>query len=108
MLNKMTSLVENLIVYPKNMQKNLEKTGGLIFSQNVLLALARKGLSREDAYRMVQRNAMQVWKKGGSFLSRLKRDKEIAKHLSARELDESFDLKQRLKNVDYIFNRVFG
>lgn len=108
MLSKMTSLMEDLIVYPENMRKNLEKTRGLIFSQNILLALARKGLSREDAYRMVQGNAMQVWKKGGSFLARLKRDKEIAKYLSARELDELFDLKQSLKNIDYIFNRVFG
>lgn len=108
MLTKMTGLISKLIVYPKNMRKNMERTGGLIFSQNILLALTRKGVSREDAYRMVQKNAMQTWEKGGSFLARLKKDKKIKKHLSLRELDKAFDLKYHLKQVDYIFKRVFG
>lgn len=107
MLTKMSALVERLVVYPENMQKNLEKTKGLFFSQNILLALTRKGVQRDAAYRMVQRNAMRVWEKGGNFLSLLKKDKEIGKHLSARELEKSFNLKSHLKNIDQIFNRVF-
>jgi len=108
MLTKMTGLIDRLIVYPENMRRNLEKTGGLIFSQNVLLALTGKGVSREDAYRMVQKNAMQTWKKGGSFLARLKKDRGIKRHLSIRELNAAFDLQGHLKNVDHIFKRVFG
>ncbi len=104
---KMTQLLDRLIVYPKNMQKNLEKTGGLIFSQYILLALTRKGVSREEAYRIVQRNAMAVWEKGGNFLSRLKKDKEIKKYLTIKELEKSFNLNYHLKNVDNIFKRVF-
>ena len=86
----------------------MEKTGGLIFSQNVLLTLTRKGVSREDAYRIVQKHAMQTWEKGGNFLARLKKDSQIQRHLSLRELNKAFDLKHHLKNVDYIFKRVFG
>jgi len=108
MLTKMTGLIDQLIVYPENMRRNMEKTGGLIFSQNVLLALTRQGISREDAYRMVQRNAMATWKKGGSFLARLKKDRDIKRHLSVRELNAAFDLRNHLKNVDYLFKRVFG
>ena len=107
MLNKTTSMIDQLVVYPKNMKKNLEQTGGLIFSQHVLLILTRKGVSREEAYKMVQRNAMQTWKKGGSFLARLKRDKELKKHLSTKELESAFDLKYHMKNIDAIFKRVF-
>ncbi|MFQ5671805.1 MAG: adenylosuccinate lyase [Nitrospinales bacterium] len=108
MLTKMTGLIDRLIVYPENMRRNLEKTGGLIFSQNVLLALTRKGVTREDAYRMVQRNAMETWKKGGKFLARLKKDRDIKRHLSVSELNAAFDLQGHLKNIDHIFKRVFG
>jgi len=107
MLAKMTQLIEKLIVYPENMIKNLEKTGGLIFSQYILLALTRKGVSREEAYKIVQKNAMATWEKGGSFLSRLKKDKDVKKYLSVKELEKSFDLNYHLKNVDTIFKRVF-
>ncbi|QPJ64935.1 MAG: adenylosuccinate lyase [Candidatus Nitrohelix vancouverensis] len=108
MLKKMTRLVERLLVYPKNMKKNLEQTRGLIFSQSVLLALVRKGAQREDAYRWVQRNAMRVWEKGEDFLPLLKKDKEVKKFLSGKELEQAFNLKSQFKNVDTIFRRVFG
>ncbi len=107
MLTQMTRLVDQLLVYPKNMKKNLEQTGGLIFSEHVLLALTRKGVVRDQAYRMVQRNAMQVWEKGGDFMALLKQDKDIQKHLTDKEIDKAFDLKNHLKNVNKIFNRVF-
>ncbi len=107
MLRRMTSLVENLLVYPENMKKNLEMTGGLVFSGNVLLELAREGVSRDDAYRLVQKNAMKAWKGEGKFLALLKKDKQIGKYLSARDLEKSFDLKKHLKNVDRIFKRIF-
>ncbi len=107
MLTKMVSLVKNLLVYPDNMKKNLEKTGGLIFSEHILLALTQKGITRDVAYRMVQRNAMRVWEKGGNFISLLKKDKEIKKHLSPKEIDKAFSLKNHLKNVDNIFDRIF-
>ncbi|MEE8207070.1 MAG: lyase family protein, partial [Nitrospinaceae bacterium] len=107
MLTQMTRLIDQLLVYPKNMKKNLEKTGGLIFSEHVLLALTRKGVVRDKAYRMVQRNAMQVWEQGGDFPALLKQDKDIRKHLTDREIDQAFDLKSHLKNVDKIFKRVF-
>lgn len=107
MLTQMTRLVDQLLVYPKNMKKNLEQTGGLIFSEHVLLALTRKGVVRDKAYRMVQRNAMQVWEKGGDFPGLLKQDKDIRKHLTDKEIDQAFDMNNHLKNVDKIFNRVF-
>ena len=107
MLTKMTRLVDQLLVYPKNMKKNLEQTGGLIFSEHVLLALTRKGVVRDQAYRMVQRNAMQVWEQGGDFPALLKQDQDIKKHLSDKEIDKAFDMKNHLKNVNKIFNRVF-
>lgn len=107
MLRRMTGMMDKLLVYPKNMMKNLEITRGLIFSQNVLLALVRKGVRREEAYRMVQRNAMRVWKKGEAFLPLLKKDREIRKILSAKELEAAFNLKTQLKNVDHIFARIF-
>ena len=107
MLRKMTGLVQKMIVYPKNMRKNLELTGGLCYSQTVLLALVRKGLTREEAYQLVQRNAMRAWKGKGSFLSLLKRDSEIKKYLSGKELDQVFNLKTQLKNVDKLFKRIF-
>ncbi len=107
MLTRMTKLIDQLLVYPKNMKKNLEQTGGLIFSEHVLLALTRKGVVRDKAYRMVQRNAMQVWEKGGDFPALLKQDTDIRKYLTDKEIDKAFDMKNHLKNVDKIFNRVF-
>jgi adenylosuccinate lyase len=107
MLRKMTSMMDKLMVYPDNMMRNLEKTGGLIFSQSVLLALVRKGITREEAYKLVQKNAMQSWTKGKDFLTLLKKDKDIRKLLSAGEIDKTFKLKTQFKNIDRIFKRVF-
>lgn len=107
MLKKMTKLMDGLIVYPDNMMRNLEKTGGLIYSQSVLLALVRKGITREEAYKLVQRNAMQSWTTGKDFLKLLKKDKEIIKLLSATEIDKTFKLKTQFRNIDRIFKRVF-
>ena len=107
MLRKMTKMMDGLVVYPDNMIRNLEKTGGLIYSQSVLLALVRKGISREEAYKLVQKNAMQSWTKGKDFLMLLKKDKEITKLLSVTEIDKTFKLKTQYKNIDRIFKRVF-
>ena len=107
-LNRLAGLVEKLVVYPDNMKRNLDKLGGLVHSQRVLLALTQAGVSREDAYRLVQRNAMPVWQGKGDFLSLLKADKDVAKALSAKELESLFDLGYHLKHVDAIFTRVFG
>ena len=107
MLKKMTQLIDGLIVYPENMMRNLEKTGGLIYSQSVLLALVRKGITREEAYKLVQKNAMQSWTTGKDFLKLLKKDKDIKKLLSVAEIDETFKLKTQFKNIDRIFKRVF-
>ena len=107
MLKKMTKLIDGLIVYPENMMRNLEKTGGLIYSQSVLLALVRKGITREEAYKLVQKNAMQSWTTGKDFLKLLKKEKDIKKLLSVAEIDETFKLKTQFKNIDRIFKRVF-
>jgi len=107
MLKKMTSMMDRLMVYPENMMRNLEQTGGLIFSQSILLALVRKGITREVAYRLVQKNAMQSWTDGKDFLTSLKKDKDIRKLLSAGEIDKAFQLKTQFKNIDRIFKRVF-
>jgi len=107
MLRKMTNLIDRLLVYPKNMIKNLEQTRGLIYSQSVLLALVRKNAQREDAYRWVQRNAMRVWEKNENFLALLKKDKDIKKFLTSKELENEFKLKSQFKNIDAIFKRVF-
>lgn len=107
MLKKMTSMMDRLMVYPENMMRNLEKTGGLIYSQSVLLALVKKGINREEAYRLVQENAMQSWTDGKDFLTLLKKDKDIRKLLSAREIEQTFKLKNQLNNIDRIFKRVF-
>jgi len=107
-LARLTSIVDKLIVYPENMKKNLERLGGLIHSQRVLIALTQKGVAREDAYRLVQRNAMRVWHGEGDFLTFLKGDPDVRKHLSEAELEENFDLGYHLKHVDTIFQRVFG
>jgi len=107
-LARLTGIVERLKVYPETMRKNLDRLGGLVHSQRVMLALTRKGVAREEAYRLVQRNAMNVWNEGGDFLARLKADKEVRKHLSEAELKAEFDLDYHFKHVDTIFRRVFG
>ena len=107
MLRKMTRMMEHLIVYPKNMMRNLEKTEGLIFSQSVLLALVEKGISREEAYSLVQKNAMQSWTKGKDFLALLKKDKKVSSLLTKKEIEKIFNLKAQFKNVDIIFKRIF-
>jgi adenylosuccinate lyase len=107
-LARLTGVVEKLLVYPENMQKNLDLLGGLVHSQRVLLALTQKGASREDAYKFVQRNAMPVWRGEGDFLDLLKKDPDVKRLLTDAELEEQFDLSYHLKHVDTIFNRVFG
>ena len=107
MLRKMTSMIERLIVYPENMMRNLKKTEGLIFSQSVLLALVDKGITREEAYKLVQKNAMQSWTKGKDFLTLLKKDKKIGALLKKDEIEKIFNLKAQFKNVDIIFKRIF-
>jgi adenylosuccinate lyase len=108
MLNRFTSLIENLIVYPENMKANLEKMGGLIYSEAVLLLLTKKGLSREEAYGVVQRNAMRGWEKGEDFKTLLSQDEGIKRLLTQEELDAVFDVRSHLKHIDDIFRRVFG
>jgi adenylosuccinate lyase len=108
-LARLASIVDKLIVYPAAMQKNLDRLGGLIHSQRVLIALTQKGVSREDAYRLVQRNAMKVWNGSESdFLSLLKADKDVRAKLSSGELEANFDLGHHFRHVDTIFKRVFG
>ena len=107
-LVRLAGLIDKLLVYPANMQKNLDRLGGLVHSQRVLLALTQKGASREDSYKLVQRNAMPVWRGEGDFLQLLKKDTEVKKYLSDAELEELFDLGYHLKHVDTIFKRVFG
>jgi adenylosuccinate lyase len=109
-LARLTGVIDRLLVYPERMAKNLDRMGGLVHSQRVLLALTQAGLSREDSYALVQRNAMKVWESDGelSLLDLLKADPEVATRLSDAQLDELFDLDYHLKNVDTIFDRVFG
>jgi len=109
-LARLTGVVDKLLVYPERMQKNLDRMGGLVHSQRVLLALTQAGLSREDAYGLVQRNAMKVWESDGqlSLLALLKADPEVSQRLSGDELDALFDLNYHLQHVDTIFDRVFG
>ncbi|MEE7502777.1 adenylosuccinate lyase [Methylobacterium mesophilicum] len=106
-LARMTGVMEKLLVYPANMQKNLDRLGGLIHSQRVLLALTQAGVSREDSYRLVQRNAMPVWRGEGDFLALLKADPEVAAALPAEQIEACFDLGYHFKHVDTIFGRVF-
>ncbi len=107
-LNRLAGVVDKLVVYPDTMRKNLDRLGGLVHSQRVLIALTQKGVSREDAYRMVQRNAMPVWQGKGDFMSLLKADPDVRKVLKDKEIEANFDLKHHLKHVDTIFKRVFG
>ena len=106
MLNKMCFLMENLYVYPDNMMKNINLTGGLIFSQEVLLALVKSGITREDAYEIVQKNAMQVWKEKKDFKELLKQDNIITNKLSNDEIDDLFDLEKILININKIYKRI--
>jgi adenylosuccinate lyase len=108
MLYRCTGLIENLVVYPENMLKNLNLMRGLVFSQRVLLELARKGASRENAYSLVQRNAMKVWEEGKDFKEELLADSEVRSYLSSEEINNAFDLAYHFKHVDTIFTRVFG
>jgi adenylosuccinate lyase len=107
-LNRLAGVIENLVVYPENMKKNLDRLGGLHNSQRVLLALTQAGVSREEAYRLVQRNAMKTWKTGADFLAELKADDEVVAAVPAGQLDDMFDLGYHIKHVDTIFKRVFG
>ncbi len=108
-LNRLAGIIDRLIVYPANMQKNLDKLGGLVHSQRVLIALTQKGVAREDAYRLVQRNAMKVWSgESSDFLGLLKADKDMRAALSDKEIEANFDLGYHFKHVDTIFKRVFG
>lgn len=107
-LSRLTSVIDKLLVYPDNMMKNLNKFRGLVHSQRVLLALTQAGVSREDAYRLVQRNAMKVWEHGKDFLEELLADEDVRKALSEEQIREKFDLGYHTKHIDTIFHRVFG
>ena len=107
-LARLAGVIDKLVVYPDNMRKNLDRLGGLVHSQRVLLALTQKGVAREEAYRLVQRNAMKAWQDGGDFLTLLKADQDVRKHLSEAELTANFDLDFHFSHVDTIFRRVFG
>lgn len=108
MLNRLKGILQEMHVYPERMKANIDRSYGLYNSQRVMLALTEKGLTREDAYTMVQRNAMESWKRGMSFMNLLLKDNEITKYLSPKEIEEIFDMEYYLRNVDYIFRRVFN
>ena len=107
-LRRLAGVVERLVIYPENMRKNLDRLGGLVHSQRVLLALTQKGVAREDAYAAVQAAAMKVWRGEGRFIDFLKADPEVRPRLTDAELDELFDDAYHFKHVDTIFARVFG
>ncbi|MGY8990019.1 MAG: adenylosuccinate lyase, partial [Rhodospirillales bacterium] len=107
-LVRLTGVIDKLLVYPDAMQKVLDQLGGIIFSQRVLLELTQAGMSREDSYEAVQRNAMKVWEGKGSLLELLKKDKAVTKLLDAKSLTALFDMKYHTKHVDTVFKRVFG
>jgi adenylosuccinate lyase len=107
-LMRLTGVIDKLLVYPNNMEKNMNKFRGLVHSQRVLLALTQAGASREDSYRLVQRNAMKVWEQDKDFLTELLADSEVTALLSEEEIKEKFDLGYHTKHVDTIFKRVFG
>ena len=106
-LNRLADVIDKLVVYPENMQKNLDRLGGLVHSQRVLIALTQKGVAREDAYGLVQRNAMKVWAGEGDFLNLLKADPDVRAKLSHQEIETNFDLGYHHKHVDTVFKRVF-
>jgi adenylosuccinate lyase len=107
-LARLTSVVDKLVVYPERMQSNLDLLGGLVHSQQVLLELTQKGMSREDAYKAVQRNAMASWKEGKNYRALLEADADVAKHLTPKDIEALFDLGQHTRHVDTLFKRVFG
>jgi adenylosuccinate lyase len=107
-LVRLTNIIDKLVVYPDRMQHNLDRLGGLVFSQRILLALTQAGISREDSYRLVQKHAMKVWEHGKDFLTELSADKDITQHMSPAKLKALFDVKFHTKHVDTIFKRVFG
>ncbi len=107
-LVRLTMVMDKLVVYPENMQKNMDKLGGLHNSQRVLLALTQAGSSREDAYRLVQKSAMKVWLEGANFIEELKNDKEVTAYLSNEEIEDKFDIEYHTKHIDTIFERVFN
>jgi adenylosuccinate lyase len=109
MLAKTADLIDTLVVYPERMRQNLEGTGGLVFSGQLLLDLVESGtLTREDVYRMVQRNAMKAWQDGANFRELIEAEPEIASRISRKQIERAFDLNRQLRNVDKIFARVFG
>ena len=107
-LHRLAGVIEKLVIYPENMLKNMNKFKGLVMSQRVLLALTQAGVSREDSYRLVQRNAMKVWEAGADFKTELLADPEVTAALSPADIEEKFDLAYHTKHVDTIFSRVFG
>jgi len=107
-LGRLAGLIDKLVIYPENMLANMNRFSGLVHSQRVLLALTQKGLSREDSYRLVQRNAMRVWEQGADFMTELKADPEVMAAMTEAEIEDKFDLGYHTKHVDTIFNRVFG
>ena len=107
MLNKAANLIDKLLVYPENMKKNLDKMGGLIYSEGILLELVRSGIAREEAYKLVQRVAMKIWEKGGDFKELILNNREIMKYITPASIEKAFSINHHLKNVSYIFKRVF-
>jgi adenylosuccinate lyase len=107
-LHRLAGVIEKLVIYPDNMIANMNKFRGLVHSQRVLLALTQAGVSREDAYRLVQRNAMKVWEQGKDFKEELLADTDVTAALSPAQIEEKFDLGYHTKHVDTIFARVFG
>src|SRR3954465_13880960 len=107
-LTRLAGMIDKLLVYPDHMLENLDRLGGLVHSQRLLIALTQKGASREDSYKLVQRNAMPVWRGEGDFKTLLKQDAEVKKYLTHAEIEEQFDLGYHFKHVDTIFKRVFG
>jgi adenylosuccinate lyase len=107
-LRRLANLVERLVVYPENMRRNLERLGGLVHSQQVLLALTQKGIAREAAYTIVQANAMKIWRQGGRFIDALREEPQVRAALSDSELEALFDETPYFRHVDTIFARVFG
>ncbi|MCA8883793.1 MAG: adenylosuccinate lyase, partial [Rhodobacteraceae bacterium] len=107
-LARLTMVIDKLVIYPDNMIANMNKFRGLVHSQRVLLALTQKGVSREDSYRLVQRNAMRVWEQGADFMEELKGDPDVTAALSPAEIEDKFDIGYHTKHVDTIFARVFG
>src|ERR1700716_3561388 len=108
MLQKMANLIDTMFIYPERMMRNLGSTGGLVFSGQLLLDLVEHGVSREDAYRMVQGHAMRAWKEDLNFRELVLQDNGITSRVPRRQLERAFDLKRQLRNIDQIFARVFG